>query len=145
MRDRQHAARDRRRRAAGGAAGRASEVPRVARRAEDARLAHRQDPVLGQRRRADDDEAGCLQAPRHVVVVVALVLGHQPAAVGQAQPLGRAVVLDRHRHARERALIARADGVGRSQRTLGVDLGEGVERGVQFLDPLERGLDELTC
>ena len=64
VRDRHHAGGDRRGGAAGGAARRPRRVPRVARRAEAARLGHRQDPELGQRRRPDEDEARGLQAAR---------------------------------------------------------------------------------
>ena len=67
--DRDHAGGDGGRRAAGRAAGRALEVPRVARRAEAPRLGDRQDPPLRQRRRADDDEARVAQ-PAHDAVVV---------------------------------------------------------------------------
>ena len=68
--ERHHRRRDGGRRAARRAARRALEVPRVARRPAAARLGHRQDAPLGQRRRADDDEPGRAQ-PRDDVVVVA--------------------------------------------------------------------------
>jgi hypothetical protein len=44
------------------------EVPRVARRAEAARLGRRLDAPLGQRRRADDDRAGLAEAAHEVRV-----------------------------------------------------------------------------
>ncbi len=130
--------------AAGGAAGRALEVPGVARRAEQARLGDREDAVLGERRGSHDHEAGVLQPPRDVVVVLGDVARHQRAAIGQAQALHRTVVLDGRGHARERAGVARGDLLGGGERALGVHLDERVERGIEFLDPLERQLDELS-
>jgi hypothetical protein len=66
-------------------------------------------------------------------------------AVGQrlARP-GGADVLDGDRHARERALVARLDRVGRSERALDVDEDEGVETLVERLDARQGGLDELA-
>ena len=61
------------------------------------------------------------------MVVVGDVVGHQRAAVGQPQAAHRAVVLDRDRHARERALIAGFDLLGRRERALAVDLDESVQ------------------
>ena len=68
-----------------------------------------QDAVLGQRRGAHDHEPGVAQPARDVVVVVADVVLHQPAAVGQPQAGDGTVVLDRNRHAGERALVAGGD------------------------------------
>ena len=71
--------------AAGRAAGGALQIPRVARRTEEPRLADRQDPVLGQRRRAHDHEPRLAQAPHDVVVVGRDEVFHQRAAVGEPQ------------------------------------------------------------
>ena len=68
VRDRHHPGRDRRRGPAGGAAGGAFGVPRVARRAEDTRLAEGRSRTRSGGR-ADDHEPRALQAPGHVVVV----------------------------------------------------------------------------
>ena len=144
VRHREHPGRHRRGGPARGAAGRALQVPGVVRRAEEACLAGGQDAVLGQRRRADDHEAGIAQAPCDVVVIVGHVVGHQPAAVGEAQALDGPVVLDGRGDAREGTRVAGRDRVGGGQRTLGVDLHEGVELGVELLDAIERALHELA-
>jgi len=71
------------------------------------------------------------------VVVVGDVVGHQRAAVGQAQAVDGTVVLDRHRHPRERALVVRIDLIGRGERALTVDLHERVQLRVELLDAIE--------
>ena len=118
-----------------GTAGGSLQIPRIARRAEDPGLADRQDPVLGQRRRAHDHEARPLQTPHHIVVVGRDEIFHQRAAVCVPPVLQCAVVLDRNRHARERALVARAHLVRGRQRPLVVDLDERVQLRVELLDP----------
>ena len=78
------------------------------------------------------------------MVVVGDVVAHQRAAVGEPHAFHRPVVLDRRRNARERALIARADLICRSQRALRVDLHERVELRIELLDLLERALHQLA-
>ena len=65
---------------------------------------------------------------------------------GERQPLAadRAVVLDRDRHAGERARVVGADLVGLGQRLVGEDVDERVERGVELRDAIQRGLHELA-
>ena len=135
--DRHDAGRHGGRRSAGGATGSPLQVPWVAGRAEQAGLAGRQDPVLRQRRRADDDEARLPQAPRDVVVVLGHVIGHERTAVGESQALDRAVVLDRDRHPRKRAPVTGTDLLCEEKRSLGIDLDERVEGRVELLDSIE--------
>ena len=142
--DRQHAGRDRRGRAAGGAAGRAIGVPRVVRRAGVTRLGRRQDPELGQIRGADDHEAGVAQASHHVRAVTGPVTGQELGAEVHAHARDRDVGLDRDRHAGERPLVTGLDRVGGLERALAVDLDEGVDAVVEVLDPAQRGAHDLT-
>ena len=141
--DRHHAGGDRRRGAAGGPARRARGIPGIASGAVHARLGDRQDPVLRELRRADDDEprraAGARRCGRRGDEVA-----HQRAALGQQQPRHRAVVLDRDRHTGERALVAGGDRVGGGERAVAVDLDEGAESRVERLDPRERLAHQLA-
>ena len=104
----------------------------------------RQDAPLGQRGRAHHHEARLLQAPHDVVVVGRLPVSEELGGEGQPLARDRAVVLDRDRHAGERALVAGPDLVGRGEGVVGVDVDERVELGVQRLDAIERGLHELA-
>ena len=72
------------------------------------------------------------------------MLAQQLAAVRQAQAGDRAVVLDRDRDAGERARVAGPDLLRAGERSGRVDLDEGAEAAVEFLDPLERMRDELA-
>ena len=95
---------DRRRRAAAGAARRALRVPRVARGAEAARLGDRQDPVLGQRRRADDDEPRVLAGGATTLWSNGATKSPMKSAANVSRlPSTGAVVLDRDRDARRTA------------------------------------------
>jgi hypothetical protein len=70
-------------------------------------------------------------------------VAEQLRAEGERQALDRGQVLDPDRHAGERALVPRPDGVGRRQGALLVQRHERVQRRVERLDALERGLDQL--
>jgi hypothetical protein len=144
VRDRDHARGDRRRGAARRAAARARRIPRVARGAEALGVGPRQDPPLRERRGPDDHEAGVPEPPHHVVVVRCLPVAEQLGAEGQALAGDRAVVLDRDRHAREGPLVAGRNRVGGGQRVVVEDVDERVELGIEGIDAVERGLDELA-
>lgn len=112
VRDRHHSARDRRRRAAAGAAGRSSQVPRIPRRLEAARFGGRTVGEGRARALADDREAGALEpfgergCGRGSVARI--------AERGDADPVRRsrellAGVLQQHRHAAGRAVEQRDD------------------------------------
>jgi hypothetical protein len=145
VRERHHPRGDGGRAAAGGAPRGAVEVPRVARGAEQPGLADGQDPVLGQRRGADDHEARVAQAAYEAAVVGGDEVLHQLAAEGQAHPFHGDVVLDCDRNAGERARVIWADRVRDGERTLGVHVHERVQLRVELLDALERVLDQLAC
>ena len=142
--DRDHAGRHGRGRPAGRPARRALEVPRVAGRATAPWLGDRQDPPLGQRRRPDDDEARLAQPADHAVVVLCDRVAREVGAAGQAQAADRAVVLDRDRHAGERARVTRPYRRSRRQRAFAVDVDERVDERLQFVDAAQRSLDELN-
>ena len=144
VRDRHHPRGDRRRRTARGAARCATQVPGVAGRPEQARLADGQNAVLRQRRGAHDHEARVPQAARDVGVVVGYVVGQQRAADRHPQAAHRPVVLDRGRNAREGPLVAGAHGVRGREGALGVHVHEGVQRGVKLLDAVQRALHQLA-
>jgi hypothetical protein len=143
MGERDHSGGDRGRRAPRGAPRRALRVPRVARRAEAARLGHRQDPELGQVRLADEQEAGIAKAAHEEGVV----LGHEVAEQVGCQRVRhsghRRGVLDRDRHAGERARVVGLDRVRRRERAVGIEMEEGVQLGLERLDPLERRFHQL--
>jgi hypothetical protein len=130
--------------AAAGAARGALGVPRVAGRAEAARLGHRQDPELRRLRAAHEHEARLAEPPGHRGVVVGHEVRGDVAALGQLHALDRQEqVLEAQRHAGERALVARLDGVGRGQRPLGVHQ-RPVVQVLGGLDPVKRGLRQLA-
>ena len=138
--DRHHARGHRRRRAAAGAAGRAVERPRVARGAEAARLGGRQDPLS---RAASVLPTITNPASRSRRTRNASWSAHevaeQVAAHRHRHPGDGPVVLDRDRHAGERARIARARSPSRGgQRGLGGDVRERVDRRLQLVDPAQR-------
>ena len=141
------AGRDRRRRAAAGAARRAVEVPRVAGHPERRRLGEGRDLELGDAGLADDHRAGRAQAAhdlrvggRGVAEGVRAARGHLARDVG--------VVLDRHRHAQQRAAIAAAAAAvglgGLGERALAEHDAERVEGRVEARDALQVGLGELA-
>ena len=107
-------------------------------------LVHGRMPHSGSVVDPDDDEAGLLEATHDVVVVGRLPVAEEVGGEGQPLAGDRAVVLDRDRHARERALVAGADLVGRRERVLGEDVDERVELGVERVDAVQRGLHELA-
>ena len=122
-----------------------SSVPRVARRAVAPRLGDGEDPELGRVGLAHGDEARVEQRRTTAPSNRRREVAEQVGAKGQrpAGP-GRADVLDRDRHAGERALVAGRDRVGRRSAPVGVDEDERVEAAVQRLDALQRGLDQLA-
>ena len=121
-------------------------VPRVARRPGVARLGGRQDPELGQVRRADDDEA----RPR-----AAAARGRRCASAGgrarnrepkfMHRPGDRHVGLDRDRHAGERPRVARRRSrpppPARARASTSMN---AFELRVERLDPAGAGLDHLA-
>ena len=120
---------------------RARRVPGVARRPETLGVRSTAGCPTRAACRAHHHEARRRCRRAHDVVVV----GRLPVAEelgGEGQPLAgdRAVVLDRDRHAGERALVAGADLVGRGEGVVGEDVDERVELGVERLDAIERGL-----
>ena len=141
------AGRDRRRRAAARAARRAVEVPRVAGRAERRGLGEGRDLELGDAGLADDHGAGRAQAAHDLGVLRGGVAERVGAARGHlARDVG--VVLDRDRHAEQRAAIAAAAAAvglgGLGERALGEHDAERVEDRVEAGDALEVGLGELA-
>ena len=93
----------RRRRAGARAAGRQRRVPGIARGREQRVVAERAVAELGGVGLADDHRAGGAQALDDDVVLLGHVVGVEARAEGRAQPGGADQVLDRHRHAGERA------------------------------------------
>ena len=144
VRERQHPGRDRRRRAAARATGRALQVPRVAGGPGVTRLGGRQDPELRQVGHADDHEPRLAQPPDQVGRVVGPVAVQEARAVVERHPLDRHVALDRDRHAGERRRVVDRDRVGGGQRAVAVDLDERVQGALERLDPAQRGLDHLA-
>ena len=141
------AGRDRRRRAAARAARRAVEVPRVAGRAEGRGLGERRDLELGDAGLADDHGAGRAQPAHDLGVLRGRLAERVGAARGHlARDVG--VVLDRDRHAEQRAAVAAAAAPvglgGLGQRALGEHDAERVEARVEPGDPLEVELGELA-
>jgi hypothetical protein len=108
------------------------------------RLGGREDPELRHVGGADDDEAGLAQAPHQVGAVGGAVALEELRGEVHAQALDRDVGLDRDRHARERALVARLDLVRRGERALAVDLDERVQVPVERPDPVQAGLHQLA-
>ncbi len=96
---------------------------------------------------ADDHRAGRAQPPHDLGVLARGVAECVGAARGDLARDVR-VVLDRDRHAEQRARVAAAAApvglVGLGQRALGEDDAEGVERRVEAGDPLEVGLGQLA-
>jgi hypothetical protein len=78
------------------------------------------------------------------VVVGRGPVAHEVRAVRQPLAFDRAVVLDRDRHAGERALVAGTDRVGGGQRLVVEDVDERVQARVEEVDAPERGLDEVA-
>ncbi len=150
VRDRRHARRDRGARTARGAAGCVVRVPRVAGDAEPLRLGHGDGAELGRRRLAHEHEAGRAQARHRRVVDQLGVLGHGARPVRRRPSLDAVQVLDRDRHAGEgRQLVGRGrrHQLGR-RRSIGpgplvVAQGEGVERRVQPVDPVQVQVERL--
>ena len=98
-------------------------------------------PELGRVRLPDHDEAGVLQPADDGRVEVGHVVGERPRGEGRPDP-GRLVqILDRQRHAAERPVGQL--GSRRRPRLLGADGDEGVQLGVEPLDPAEVQLDQL--
>ena len=125
-------------------AGRAPQIPRVARGPEAMRLGHRQDPHLRHVRDADDHEARLAQPAHDEGVVAGHEVAEQVRAHGERHPGHGAVVLDRDRHAGERPLVARPDRVGGREGALVGDVGEGVDGRLQRLDAVQRRLHQLA-
>src|SRR5690348_10281971 len=82
MRHRQHADSDRRRGAAARAAGAERLVPRVARRPEETRLDRGREAEFRGVGLAEDDEAGTLQPPDDLAVVVGNRVAEEGRSVG---------------------------------------------------------------
>ncbi len=142
--------RDRGRAAAAGAARDAAEVPRVVGRAVGAVLgggAHRELVHVGL---AEDRQAGRAQPGDDRGVVRRHPALEDPRPAGRGQPTGGEHVLDRDRYAVQRArrrpggaaLVGRR---GVAERSLGVDLQEGVHGAVDLGDPVEVGLGDLDA
>ena len=133
---------DRRGGAAGGAARRALEVPGVARRAEEARLADvGRMPYSGSVVVPTITKPASLQPPRDVVVVLGArcsAISEQPY-VSRRPSTGRLFLIAIGTPANGRASPGPIV-VGGRERALGVDLDERVERRVELLDPLQRRL-----
>ena len=127
---------DGRRRAARRPAGRLRRVPRVAGDAGQRRVGLALAAELGRRRLADQHGAGLAQAGRRRRVDVPRLVGVDgPAAPPRRPAPGQDEVLDRRRHAVERAdrlaaLPARLARRRRRQRLVGGDEAEGVDRRV---------------
>ncbi|HWI08518.1 MAG TPA: hypothetical protein VNT54_13510 [Solirubrobacteraceae bacterium] len=138
---------DRRCRSPARAAGRALQVPRVARDASGQGLGEALGGELGRARDADDDRAGRPQ-PGDEGGVLRLGIAIGAGAADPRFAAERHVVLDGDRDAEQRLLVRGADpagrGVGLCERLLGEDLAKRVELRVDLRDALERRLDELA-
>ena len=89
--------------------------------------------------------APAAQAPHVRAVVIGDPVAERAAAVAGRQALGgREQVLDGDGHAAERSRIAGADAVGLCQSSLAADVGEGIQPGIETLDPRQGGADELA-
>ena len=129
-------------RAAGGAAGRAVELPRVARDAGERRVAHADPAELGQRGLAEDDGAALAQPRdrRRIVLHRRRVAGERAAARGKAlEPdivlHGRAEAV---READRLALLpARLGGLRGFERAVAVHDDERVDRRLEPVDAVE--------
>ena len=147
--ERRHAGRDGGRGAARRAAGGARGVPRVVARAEDRVVGL---PVPRQGRGvglAEDHRARAAQPPHRLRVVLGHVVpGGQPARRSHAR--GLVGVLDRHRHAVQRADVVaagqrRVGGVRGSARAVGVERDDGVQRAVERFDAGQVVLQQLAA
>ena len=142
--ERRHPARDRRRLAAGGAAGRARRIVRVGGRAEQ--RVHRVPPARELRDvgLAEQDRARRAHPRHRHAVRVADVVGEQLRAVGRAHAGDRERVLARERHAVQRP--ARRHRVGRHRllaRLVEPRQHERVDRRIALGDPRRVRLEQL--
>ena len=121
------------------------EVPGVVRRAVRAVLGARAHRELVHVGLAEHDHAGGLEPGRHGRVVRRPPALEDPAADRRRHALGAQHVLERERHAGERARCSspRVDPRGLGERALGVDVQEGVHAVVDGGDPVEVGLRHL--
>ena len=148
--ERRHAGRERRRRAAGRAAGRALQVPRIVGRAVDLVVALEVLQVRGHVRLAEDHRAGVEQTVDHDGVRRSDIVPELGQAPGRG-PAGDVVgVLDRHRQAVQRTPILAAPKrlVGRARarpRPLDVEMDDGVEGAVEPLDARQIVLQQLQA
>ena len=145
VRHRDHAGRDGGGAAAGGAAGDQLRVPRVARRAVALGLGDGPHPPLGRVRLADHDRAGRAQ-PRHRrrVDVGRPVAERRLALVGAQALREHDQVLDRDRHAGERARVAGPIASASARARSGQVSTNALSPGSCALDRGERGVDQLA-
>ncbi len=140
------ARRDRRGRAARGAADDAIGIPGVAGRAESLGLGRRGEAELGCIRLADEHEARAPEARRQLAVV-----GRDPAPIAQhARPRilrsageGRAEILQQDRHTAEGPVAERA-AVDLLARRVEEREHDGVDLLIDALDPRDRLLEQLA-
>ena len=123
-------------------------VPRVLRRAEIRVDPGRAEGEFVQVGEADDDAARRAQGGDGFGVRFARTFGNQARAAGPHHAPNGEQVLDRQRHAVQRAeIVARHDrrlgGAGVGQRQVRIDRDEGAQPAVQPLDPVEAGLHGL--
>jgi len=148
-RERTHARGDRRHRTTARAAGRQRGIPRIARGAEQQIIGKAVQRELRHIGLAEDDGTGLAKPLHRQFVLVGHVVGVKPAAPGGAQAGDQDVVLDRDRHAVERAdraallppfraLIGRVNGAGFVQ---GYD---GIELRIELPDARQRRVDHLA-
>jgi len=128
--------------------GRPREVPRIAGLAEQRVVGRAAPGELGQVRPADEDGARRAQARDAWRVFRRDEVGQQPRARRRALARRPEVVLDRHRHAVQRAeWRARHHGVLRAsgfvERALGMDEHVGAELRVEALDLIQHRVREL--
>ena len=135
VRERHHARRHRRGRAAAGPAGGALRVPRVAGRAEQHRLARGRHPEFGRAGLAQDDQARPAQPEHELGVEGGHVAGQEAGTLGEAHALHLAgQVLEQVRHPGERTGRA---GARLLERPVEDRRDDRVQHRVQRLDPLD--------
>src|SRR5437763_541532 len=147
VRHREHPRRHRGRRAAAGAARRAVEVPRVARRAVAQVLRDRERAELGRVGAPAQHEARAPERLRGQLALGADARGAAARAVGHRPARHRREVLDRDRHAEERRVVTagqRLVGMARGvARRVVIAPDDRVDIAVARVDRLQAGVQQL--
>src|SRR6185437_12353047 len=118
-------------------------MPGIARRAEAAWLSHGENAEFGRAGAANQHEARIAQAAHHIGVTLSAIVAVEVRTHRQRLARDWLQLLDREWYAREGTRVARLNGVGGGQRSLGVHQRKGVERPHRG-ETFERRLDQFA-